>query len=754
MDMCVDVVEKQKRRWDQVRGALTQLARRTDSSEAVRIVDGLVADLGDTLNAESGIVRLSRKVKSLETELTVTKIELANRTKECEMLQRRVNTNAHRYEQLSKNVDTLQREIAIATKERKAAQGSKTQLNTALPDDKGAHAKRARYLSNQLALTMQQLTALERQKKWWMAKSAVLEAETMSLITYHQKAPIALMNDDARSKLIQLVWKVMNENPLENGYSFVNTASQLKSMLGEAFGKKVTKLPQIPPYRQRGATMITTFTANRLPIPKGYMVLSQEQTDFLTMSISCEALDCDRGSLWVVDARQNVMWTYVQNAYGNEFTKLEMELPKRGTDPYAENIGLVASAYLLKQPISIYNAYEDKRFNSSANVIDTKVQVVNKRREPVFDQDDEALLKNIAVLGLEMIMVFEKSAVSGFSMKRQSYLLQFATEIMQYCADPNTLLGLLTLYMNELFRAKKVALHIVVGDMTAQIVHGGAQPKNTHGSPTPTRVIPDQKQLEKNLKPHLGEMTGIVGETVNSKSPLTFSFPAGDELKSAAAKHDPLRGIYDESVDLSPPDNNDLYARRDSQKKRYVLHSYPLFDKRSVTAVLQFVCVDGKKTSFGNDEEFDPYNVSHTKVLKQICNYIVVVMRDWYTSAERKDLHERWAKAARTKSPADIAMAAFILGKYNNNVGGANSEKAVNGGTGVRKSSREEGQKAPSGKAQGGGSLWGLTEGERQSDWKNAEPGWEVRNLSTIYQASFEAGLISAQDLMSMMSSS
>lgn len=75
----MDVVEKQKRRnsttfslsvvyycltpgWDQVRGALTQLARRTDSSEAVRIVDGLVADLGDTLNAESGIVRLSRKV--------------------------------------------------------------------------------------------------------------------------------------------------------------------------------------------------------------------------------------------------------------------------------------------------------------------------------------------------------------------------------------------------------------------------------------------------------------------------------------------------------------------------------------------------------------------------------------------------------------------------------------------------------------------------------------------------------------------
>lgn len=55
----------------------------------------------------------------------------------------------------------------------------------------------------------------------------------------------------------------------------------------------------------------------------------------------------------------------------------------------------------------------------------------------------------------------------------------------------------------------------------------------------------------------------------------------------------------------------------------------------------------------------------HTQVLKQICNYIVVVMRDWYTSAERKDLHERWAKAARTKSPADIAMAAcrrvFIL---------------------------------------------------------------------------------------------
>lgn len=39
-------------------------------------------------------------------------------------------------------------------------------------------------------------------------------------------------------------------------YSFVNTASQLKSMLGEAFGKKVTKLPQIPPYRQRGATMV------------------------------------------------------------------------------------------------------------------------------------------------------------------------------------------------------------------------------------------------------------------------------------------------------------------------------------------------------------------------------------------------------------------------------------------------------------------------------------------------------------------
>ncbi|KAF4753778.1 hypothetical protein FOZ63_002780, partial [Perkinsus olseni] len=132
LDMCVDIVEKQKKRWDQVRGALTQMARRTDSLETVRIVENLALDLGDTMKVESRIVELSKKVhassvnhraaenkcetlrkqaKKLESELTVTKIELANRTKECGALQRRVNASARRYEQLSKNVDTLHREL-------------------------------------------------------------------------------------------------------------------------------------------------------------------------------------------------------------------------------------------------------------------------------------------------------------------------------------------------------------------------------------------------------------------------------------------------------------------------------------------------------------------------------------------------------------------------------------------------------------------------------------------------------------------
>ncbi|KAF4688744.1 hypothetical protein FOZ63_016360, partial [Perkinsus olseni] len=184
-----------------------------------------------------------------------------------------------------------------------------------------------------------------------------------------------------RSRLTHLVWKIMNESPLEDGYGFVNTVAQLKGILSEGVGKKVNKLPEITPYHQRGTTMITPFKANGIPIPKGYMVLSPQQIDFLTMvtstrgrcalpylcdadsvatergrqdcinalgtefwaqqryanavskafgrlkdlfevhaidhlintliSITCEALDCDRGSLWVVDSTQGIMWTYV-----------------------------------------------------------------------------------------------------------------------------------------------------------------------------------------------------------------------------------------------------------------------------------------------------------------------------------------------------------------------------------------------------------------------------------------------------------
>ncbi|KAF4678201.1 hypothetical protein FOL47_003263 [Perkinsus chesapeaki] len=858
LEMCVEIVEKQKWRWDQVRGALTLLSRRKDIPEGMRAIESISQELGDCVCAESRIVELAKKlhttamdhgsavqkcntlerqVKKLESDLTVAKIELANKTKECEVLQRRANADAQRFEHLSRNVGILQHELAVVTAEKEGAgdpnnqprDGPRTSRGTRIADDKGLHAKRARYLANQLATSIQQMTVLERQKKWWMAKSAVLEAEVVSLIAYHEKLLAANSDEEARSKLTQVVWKIMNESPLAAGYGFVNTVSHLKSILGDAVGHKIDKLPVITPYKQRGTTLIAPFKSNGVPIPKAFMNLSPQQIDFLTMvtstrgrctlpylcdadfvatergrldcinalgtefwaqqkysaaisrafgrlkslfevhaidhlintliNISCEALDCDRGSIWVVDATQGIMWTYVQNAEETDYDRLEVELPKRGTDPYAEGIGLVASAYLLRDSVSIYDAYEDKRFNSSFDRItnyrtrsvlcvpivnDGKVtcivQAVNKRRDPIFDHDDEIILRNIAVLGLEMLLVFEKTAVSGWSMKRE-------------------LSSLREVHLSSVGRSRvfvtvrhgdDAALHkskCAYGD--AEFVAGGVQHHHEDASFGRRSSQIDSKQLDRQLRPCAKGMTGVVGHTVRSRCPQTFTLPSmTDDGTPKKGQPDKLAAIYDPSVDLSPPDSSESYIhRRDSSKEEtYVLHSYPLFDKRTTTGVLQFICVEGKRKTFDNDELFDPRNVGHTKVLKQLCNYVVVFLREWYPMADRRAIHDLWVKSAKTLRTMQTFMSG--ISRLNTVKNLSSSASTPDGDDGDEQSAGEvndDGSEVDV-TVTGGGQLWGLTEEERQADWSTAEPGWEVRNISTIYQTSLELGLLATKD--------
>ncbi|KAF4755239.1 hypothetical protein FOZ62_029159 [Perkinsus olseni] len=311
-------------------------------------------------------------------------------------------------------------------------------------------------------------------------------------------------------------------------------------------------------------------------------------------------------------------------------------------------------------------------------------------------------------------------------------------------------------YLNELFQAKEVALHLVVGGVTAQIVRatcssiflskmsqiaGGSQ--RSHATTTEA-----QKQLDKNLRPCLAGMTGIVGLTANSRCPQTFSFPSPGSSRSSRRIHDKLSGVYDPLVDLSHPELVDNQLRRNSRKERYVLQSYPLFDKRTTTAVLQFVCADGKRTTFGNDEVFDPFNVGHTKVLKQICNYVVVLLREWYPVADRRALHDIWAKAAKNVDPADTVVSAAPTEDNKDTVHSEGSESEYSADHEDSEEEGEEDEDAVEVTVSGGGQLWGLTEEERQIDWRTAEPGWDVRSLATIYQSSFEAGLMAAQDVV------
>lgn len=267
-----------------------------------------------------------------------------------------------------------------------------------------------------------------------------------------------------------------------------------------------------------------------------------------------DLLECDRATVWVVDLPRRVMWTQVPDKTMHGMVTLQLPLPKARTNPNADSIGLVASAYLSQQSLVISDAHEDKRFNKEAEKatgyrtqsmlcfpivrlgkVRCVLQAINKLKQPTFDGDDIFTLQLLGHVASEVLQVCESQTSSSSNDKRKEHLLMRAKSLVA-CDSPVHLVQSVVQGLQDMFEAEVVALHLVYTNHTSHL-HLDRQGK--HVSEVPNEA----------------GFRGLVGQAVQSRTASAYHTAQKDQHTT-----------YDANVDLPLP-----------RGRASVVHTIPFF---------------------------------------------------------------------------------------------------------------------------------------------------------------------------------
>eukprot|EP00746_Dinoflagellata_sp_MGD_P002903 gnl/MRDRNA2_/MRDRNA2_105670_c0_seq1.p1 gnl/MRDRNA2_/MRDRNA2_105670_c0~~gnl/MRDRNA2_/MRDRNA2_105670_c0_seq1.p1 ORF type:complete len:854 (-),score=190.38 gnl/MRDRNA2_/MRDRNA2_105670_c0_seq1:76-2637(-) len=324
-------------------------------------------------------------------------------------------------------------------------------------------------------------------------------------------------------------------------------------------------------------------------------------------------LQCDRVSIWMVDAPRGVAWTRV--AAARDGSRAELQIPLTS--------GFVGAAYKTRCAINVPDAYEDERFNREVDAktgyrtkavlcqpilksvakrdhVTTSVivvlQVVNKNNaKGRFSIHDEFLLEMIGNLGQVVLANGELQQHASRGTQRRDLLLAMSPELMTNLSSMKQVAAILGKYMRSLFRARTCQM-LVAGDVSSDKVGRRlAWVGSTH------KLVVDT-----DLKLPLG---GIAGDAATSGQAMICK--ASDERILP-------------TVDLTPSNDEVLNTYVHHVHK----HSEEALNSKSLM-VIQWTAEESRQAFAADDGLFKTSNRRHHEVMDKFCCLFQAVVDSW-----------------------------------------------------------------------------------------------------------------------------
>uniref|UniRef100_A0A7S4GQ30 GAF domain-containing protein n=1 Tax=Oxyrrhis marina TaxID=2969 RepID=A0A7S4GQ30_OXYMA len=362
-------------------------------------------------------------------------------------------------------------------------------------------------------------------------------------------------------------------------------------------------------------------------------VTSVERAIYRFVAVIQGALNCDRGSVWIVDHARKIMWTRIPKSpvLGNQelgihdSIVLRVPLPEPGEDGTGK--GLIRAGYSARTPIvADLEARPDPRFNNAADLksgyvtrtvcvipvlqhrdkeqprVATLLQAVNKNGGQ-FDHDDVYVLSALGQIFLEVFTACEKTGSAGMMAERKDNLLREAEKVITICRKPVDVVGLLNECLRELFtNVVEVAVHLIgLGSTKKLVVHSPEE-----GEPTVQLVTTEGFQ-------------GIVGHVSKHRITASVLNPHVRDCASwgSLLVEDPHRAekeAYDPSVDI-PTANIGVGTSLNT-----FLHTFPMNDGNRCLAVCQMAVVQKDVDRFGDDGSYTGSR-EHSNIVQQLLAY-------------------------------------------------------------------------------------------------------------------------------------
>ncbi|KAF4681232.1 hypothetical protein FOZ62_023346 [Perkinsus olseni] len=273
--------------------------------------------------------------------------------------------------------------------------------------------------------------------------------------------------------------------------------------------------------------------------------LDQVFSDLLSEICSC--LECDRATLWIVDAVRRVLWARVpkggaKTAKPGSLMTLEVPIPSDGVN---EKVGIIASAYASREVVSISDAYADPRFNPQADLatgfgatilllfvmqddrVVAVIQGINKKTAKKFDDDDQFLLKMWGSVASAIVIRNERLTSSAWRLHRMALLAKFTKDCSESTKGVQDIVSNFEKSMRGLFGADTTRVYLVYGDHTARII---------------VDVVNNSYELEESEG-----FQGLVGLATRSRCP---------HATSSSGDGSPCDPDFDATVDIRIPNHS------------------------------------------------------------------------------------------------------------------------------------------------------------------------------------------------------
>ena len=364
------------------------------------------------------------------------------------------------------------------------------------------------------------------------------------------------------------------------------------------------------------------------------------------ISTLCKLCECDRASYWVIDSGRKMAWTKVPSTAPVELVEGEEDGGNGSsmtTLMIPINTGLVGAAFSSGETINIADAYADTRFNRSVDMktyyrtrsvlcfpirfegkVLGVVQCINKisPSSAVFSDCDISVVES---LGLAMLPVLASCHSHEESRKlelRRTVLVEACDAMVRNLHNRRDLIRILRDTMKKLFRATDCAIVLIYNDFYSKIVEdldGSLGLVSADRSDQAGGLI-QRCVLQKSAVHFIGK------SQVEAANPGCTDL---DIVRKAASSADNINGGDEVSVHCWPLWSSSS-ASASSDK-----------ETRSVSAVIEWACLDRSVIAFGDDGSFNEKNSAHLDLVNRFMTLVEFFTEKLWPSKYRLG----WTKA-------------------------------------------------------------------------------------------------------------